>query len=294
LGKIRNGDKTTMLANTIQLLTHARQEGYSIGAFNIYNLEEAIAVVKVAELLDSPVILQMLPKALEIGGSALIKLCLEAGRSASVPVSVHLDHCASEAVIGQALAGGMRSIMADGSHLAYQENIRFTRRMVELVGRNGGVVEAELGRLTGTEDGLTVDQKAAQLTDPDQAAAFVGQTGAAALAVCIGNVHGRYPRRPELDFDRLEAIGQRVPLPLVLHGTSGLPDAMILESIRRGVCKFNVNTELRQAYIRSAREYLAAMAVPELVDLMQMVIEGVKQPVQAKMELFGSLGKARA
>lgn len=283
-----------MLANTGQLLTHARQGGYSIGAFNVYNLEEAIAVVKVAESLDSPVILQMLPKALEIGGRPLIKLCLEAGRSAAVPVSVHLDHCASESVIDQALAGGMLSIMADGSHLPYEENIRFTRRVVDLADRCGGVVEAELGRLTGTEDGLTVDQKEAQLTDPDQAAAFVGQTGVAALAVCIGNVHGRYTRRPELDFDRLEAIGQRVLLPLVLHGTSGLPDAMILESTRRGVCKFNVNTELRQAYIRSAKEYLTAVAAPELVDLMQVVIEGVKQPVQSKMELFGSVGKARA
>lgn len=283
-----------MLANTGQLLTHARQGGYSIGAFNVYNLEEAIAVVNVAESLESPVILQMLPKALEIGGRPLIKLCLEAGRSAAVPVSVHLDHCASEGVIDQALAGGMLSIMADGSHLPYEENIRFTRRVVDLADRCGGVVEAELGRLTGSEDGLTVDQKEAQLTDPDQAAAFVGQTGVAALAVCIGNVHGRYTRRPELDFERLEAIGQRVLLPLVLHGTSGLPDAMILESTRRGVCKFNVNTELRQAYIRSAKEYLAAVAAPELVDLMQVVIEGVKQPVQSKMELFGSVGKARA
>ncbi len=168
-------------------------------------------------------------------------------------MSVHLDHCSDPDVIRSALAAGLTSIMADGSHLDYEQNVAFTRAMVERVHAVGGVVEAELGRLAGTEDDLTVAEYEARLTDPVKAVDFVARTGVDMLAVCIGNVHGRYPRPPQFDFERLAAVRDAVSLPLVLHGTSGVPDDMVRRCIELGVCKFNVNTEVRQAYVAALR-----------------------------------------
>lgn len=280
-----------MLIATAQLLQQAREGRYAVGAFNIYHLEGVQAVIGAARELESPVILQLLPKALELGGTPLIALCLEAGRSASVPVAVHLDHCASEQIIRTALAAGISSVMADGSHLPYQDNLAFTRKIANLARDQGCSVEAELGRLSGTEDGLTVAAYEAHLTDPNQAADFVEKTGIDALAVCIGNVHGAYTLEPSLDFDRLDAIRKRVSIPLVLHGTSGLPDEMIRRLIRLGVSKFNINTELRAACVQAARTYLNGTEKPELIELMGVEIEAIKAPVRAKMKLFGSEGK---
>ena len=149
------------------------------------------------------VMLQLHPQALHYGGAPLLALCQEAARCAPVPVSVHLDHSTAEQDIRAALAAGLTSIMADGSHLAYAENTVFTASMSVLAHEQGGFVEAELGRLSGAEDGLTVPELEARLTDPASAAAFVAQTGVDALAVCIGNVHGHYHGAPKLDFARL-------------------------------------------------------------------------------------------
>ena len=281
-----------MLTTTADLLNQARLGRYSIGAFNVYCLEQAHGVVNAAVTLQSPVILQLLPKALDIQGAALIKLCLEVGRNAAVPVAVHLDHCTSETTIGSALAAGVSSVMADGSHLPYADNIAFTRQIIRKADRYEAGVESELGRLTGTEDGMSVEAYESQLTDPAQAADFVEQTRTDALAVCIGNIHGTYPRPPELDFDRLEQINRRVTIPLVLHGTSGLADDVIRRCIDAGICKFNVNTELREAYLAAAGDYLVQTTGPELVDLIHAVTEAVKDPVQSKIDLFGSVGKA--
>lgn len=280
-----------MLIPTAHLLQEARRGGYAVGAFNVYTLEGVRAVIAAAEACHSPVILQFLPKALEMGGTPLIGLCLEAGRAAVVPVAVHLDHSTSETVIRTALSAGVSSIMADGSHLPYDDNLSFTSRMVALARENDAAVEAELGRLSGSEDGLTVDEVQARLTDPEAATDFVEQTSVDALAVCIGNVHGAYSRPPDLDFDRLRAIGRRVTIPLVLHGTSGLPDAMIRRAIPLGVSKFNVNTELRSACIHATRTYLDTAPRPELVTLMAASIDRMKTAVISKIALFGSSGK---
>ncbi len=281
-----------MLTATFEIMQRARNGGYSVGAFNVYNLEEVQGVIRAAESLHSPVMLQILPRALELGGPALIRCALTAADESRVPVAVHLDHCASTETIQRVLEAGLTSVMADGSHLEYQANVAFTREAVELAGGCNGMVEAELGRLTGTEEDWTVEAYEASLTDPDQAREFVDRTGVGALAVCIGNVHGRYPRTPDLDFERLAAIARQVCLPLVLHGTSGLPDAMIQRATGLGVCKFNVNTELRQAYLSAAGQYLAAGGNSELTELMRVVIDAVSRPVKQKIELFGSAGRA--
>jgi tagatose 1,6-diphosphate aldolase GatY/KbaY len=277
-----------MLTPTTTLLTAAQSGGYAIGAFNIYNLEGVQAVIRAAEAERSPVILQIHPKALEHGGPPLIALCLAAGQGAVVPVAVHLDHSTSADAIQAALAAGISSVMADGSHLDYAGNVAFTRAMVALAHAQDAAVEAELGRISGTEDGLTVADMEARMTDPDQAVDFVQQTGVDALAVCIGNVHGTYPGEPRLDFDRLAAVRARVELPLVLHGTSGLPDAMIHRAVELGVCKFNVNTEVRHAYLGAVRAHLADHARTDLVDVMNAAIDAMAAVVADKLRLFGS------
>ena len=281
-----------MLTNTYDLMNKARMGGYSVGAFNVYNLEEVRGVIVAAEALASPVILQMLPGAIDLAGDGLVKLCLAAAYEAKVPVAVHLDHCTSAETIQSVLEAGLTSVMADGSHLNFEGNLAFTREMVALAKRYGGLVEGELGRLTGSEEDWIVEAYEACLTDPAQAEEFVIRTGVAALAVCVGNVHGRYPREPDLDFERLEAIGRRFSIPLVLHGTSGLPEDMIRRATGLGVCKFNVNTELREAYLAEAAQYLSADKNPELTGLMRMVIRAVSGPVKDKIKLFGSEGKA--
>ena len=280
-----------MLVPTTELLTAAREGGYAVGAFNVYNLEGARAVVAAAETKRSPAMLQILPAALKHGGPPLVALCLTAAREASVPMAVHLDHCASPEDILGALEAGLTSIMADGSHLPYDDNVSFTRKMAELVHLQGGTIEAELGRLTGTEDGLTVPEYEAKLTNPGQAADFVAQTGIDALAVCIGNLHGRYPGEPRLEFERLDAIRNTISTPLVLHGASGLPEAMLRRSIELGVTKFNVNTEIRGAYVAALRELLDAPEAPDLLDLMENAIVAMEAVISTKLSLFGSAGR---
>jgi tagatose 1,6-diphosphate aldolase GatY/KbaY len=282
-----------MLIPTNQLLQTAQENGYAIGAFNVYNLEGALAVVAAAETELSPAILQIHPGALKHGGGPLLALCLRAAEQAAVPMAVHLDHCADSEVIRSALADGLISIMADGSHLDYKQNIAFTRAMVERVHAVGGVVEAELGRLAGTEDDLTVTEYEARLTDPVRAVDFVARTGVDMLAVCIGNVHGRYPNPPQFDFERLQAIRDAVSLPLVLHGTSGVPDDMVQRCIELGVCKFNVNTEVRQAYVGAMRKCLAEDGPTDLLPLLQAGMTAMQEVVAEKLQLFGSIGRSR-
>lgn len=281
-----------MLSATYALLQAARDGGYAVGAFNVYNLEGVRAVVAVAETVGSPVILQVHPAALGHGGRPLLALCLAAAREARAPVAVHLDHCPNEAGIRTALAAGLSSVMADGSHLPYDDNVTFSRRMVALAHSRGATVEAELGRLAGTEDGLTVEAYEARLTDPAQAVDFVGQTGVDALAVCIGNVHGAYRSAPRLDFERLAAIRQAVGVPLVLHGASGLPAGMIGEAIALGVCKINVNTELRHAFLSALTAGLADADPPDLLRLLQGAGRAMEEVVAAKLRLFGSIGQS--
>lgn len=279
-----------MLSTTIALMTAASGNGYALGAFNVYNLEGVRAVVAAAERERSPAILQIHPSAFRHGGIPLIALCLAGAREACVPMAVHLDHSTSPDDIRAAIAAGLTSIMADGSHLPYAENVAFTREMVALTHEHGGVVEAELGRLGGTEDDLTVEEYEAKLTDPDQATDFVARTGIDALAVCIGNVHGRYSTEPRLDFDRLLAIRNAVSVPIVLHGASGLPKGMVSRAVELGVSKFNVNTELREAYLGALKDRLAES--PELLGLMQSAVDAMQAVVSAKLQLFGSAGKA--
>ncbi len=281
-----------MLTSTIDLLHAASAGGYAIGGFNVYNLEGARAVVAAAEAERSPAMLQIHPSALAHGGAPLVALCMEAARAADVPFAVHLDHSGAPDAIRAALEAGVASVMADGSHLPYEENLAFTAAMAALAHTRGAAVEGELGRLAGSEDGLTVPEYQAKLTDPDRAADFVARTGIDTLAVCIGNVHGHYRGAPQLDFARLERLRWTVPIPLVLHGASGLPAPMVRRAIELGVCKLNVNTEVRDAYLAALADGVSAGERPDLLELMQAATDAMQAVVAAKLRLFGSAGKA--
>ena len=281
-----------MLTSTQAILEKAQRYGYAVGAFNLYNLEGAKAVVNAAEADRSPAIIQILPQILHYGGAPLIALFLEAADSARVPMSVHLDHCEEADVIAMSLEAGIQSVLADGSKFSYEENLAFTREMTVLAHQKGATVEAEIGRISGTEDGMTVAEKEAKMTDPDQAKAFVAASGVDFLAVTIGNVHGQYHSEPRLDFDRLAQVRQRLKIPLVLHGASGLPALMIQRSIELGVCKFNVNTEVRQRYLEFWREYGKTDSQTDLLDCQKAATAAMQEIVAQKIRLFGSAGKA--
>src|SRR6476620_8801870 len=280
-----------MLASTNELLNTALRNGYAIGAFNVYNLEGVKAVINAAEALHSPAILQLHPSALQYGKSPLVALCLEEGRKSLVPISVHLDHSTSEKDIHLALAAGIKSIMADGSFLPYEQNLIFSREMTKLAHANGAAVEAEIGRISGREDCLTIDEKAAKMTDPVAAVEFIKETNVDFLAVTIGNVHGKYLSEPKLDFSRLAKIRAAVSVPLVMHGASGLPESMIHQCIQLGVSKFNVSTEVREAYMDVLKSSIS-FSDPDLLEIMEKSINAMRWVISDKLQLFGSVGKA--
>lgn len=281
-----------MLISLHELLQSAASSNYAVGAFNVYNLEGIKAVVQAAESQRSPVILQLHPSAFRFHGSSLLAACEESARCSKVPMLVHLDHATTAADIEWALSHKITSIMADGSQGSTAENIDFTRKMASLARQYGAAVEAELGRLSGSEDGLSVPEYEARLTDPQTAVNFVERTGVDALAVCIGNVHGHYPGEPKLDFDRLESIQRLVPIPLVLHGASGLSDDLVHRCIDCGVRKFNVNTEVREAYLGSLRASARESRTMDLIEVMSDAIQVMQAVVESKLELFCSSGKA--
>lgn len=273
-------------ADVPSLLRKARSRTGAVGAFNIYNLEGALAVARAAEAAQEAVILQLHPASMSFGGTALIAACRDIAARASVPMAIQLDHACDESAIRAALAAGVDAIMADGSHLPLAENTEWTAKMAALAHEYGASVEAELGKLAGEEDGLSVPEKEAKMTDPDIVAAFLKATGVDALAVTIGNVHGKYATpNPELDFPRLDRIREAAgELPLVLHGASGLPEATVREAISRGICKFNVNTEVRAAAKKAVKA--GSEKGLDVLDLMKASANAMTPVVAEKIKLF--------
>jgi ketose-bisphosphate aldolase len=273
-------------ASFADLLAEATGRGGAVGAFTCYNLETAVGVLRAAESARLGVVLLLSPGSFRgPGGRVLAAALVAAADEAEVPACVQLDHVADPALVGQALEAGAGAVMADGSALPDEENVALVCRAVELAGRFGAHVEAELGRIEGDED-VAAAAEAGALTDPDGAASFVRRTGAACLAVSIGNVHGRYARPPNLDWDRLRAIRERVDVPLSLHGTSGLSDDDVRHTVGLGVAKFNVNTELREAYFEATASALDRVSVgADVLGLNGAQAEGVARAVAAKLAL---------
>lgn len=280
-----------MLVNEKSLLMNAQKGKYAVGAFNVYNMEGLKAVISSAEKEKSPIILQLHPIVLEYGGAPFIDMCNKAAEIANVPVAVHFDHSDKADDIVLALDLGIKSVMADGSQLEYIDNLQFTKDMAYLAHINGAVIEGEFGRLSGSEDGITVEEHEAKLTDPVKAKEYVEYTNVDTLAVCIGNVHGHYKSEPIIDFDRLIEISNSVDVPLVLHGGSGLKEDVIKKCIKLGICKINVNTEVREAYLNVMRKMCLSENKADLLKIMNSCIDSMEEIVVSKIRLFGSFDR---
>lgn len=281
------------LVTSKALLLNAQQGGYAIGAFNVENLEMVQAVVSAAEELHSPVIMQTTPSTVKYADAAYFYAMVRtAAEKASVPVVMHLDHGSSFDLAMQAFRAGYTSIMIDGSPKPFEENIAVTRAVVNACHPADVPVEAELGKVGGKEDSLDGGE-GNPYTDPQEAKEFVEASGADFLAVAIGTAHGVYKGIPKLDVNRLSEIRQVVSVPLVLHGTSGVPDDTVRECIRRGICKVNYATDLRIAFSRGVNDFLHEY--PETFDPKKYNARGrenVKEYVRNKIEVCGSVNKA--
>jgi fructose-bisphosphate aldolase class II len=305
-----------LLVTNKSLLVPARQNRYAVGAFNVNNLEVVLAVTEAAAEERSPAIVAVTPSAIKYGGLAyLSKIARTAAENSPVPMSLHLDHGEDFETAKKCVDAGFTSVMIDGSHLKFEDNITLTKRVVDVAHPKGVSVEAELGRLAGVEES-TVEEKDAILTDPSVAVEFVEKTEVDALAVAIGTSHGAYKFKaePKLDFERLSLIKEKVSIPLVLHGASsvpawiiekaakygaqlggakGIPEDNIKEAITLGIAKINIDTDLRLAFTAAVREVLAKS--PKEFDprkILGPAKEAMKEVVKGKMRLFGSSGKA--
>jgi tagatose 1,6-diphosphate aldolase GatY/KbaY len=267
-----------MLTPFRELLDERRAAGAAAGAFTCYDVTTALGVVRAAEQRDVPFILLVSEASFRSPDSRLLVPALTAvAERAHVAACFQIDHVSDSDLIERALTGGVGAVLADGSRLPMDQNAALVRRAVEAAPRGTGV-EAELGHITGGED-IAAAAAAGALTDPEEARAFAKMTGADCLAVSIGNVHGTYASTPRLDWHRLERIHERVgDLPLSLHGASGLSAADLKRAISLGICKVNVNTEIRHRYLGELSARLASVLPGlELLNLESAVIAAVAE-----------------
>lgn len=280
------------LVTTKEILLKAQKEHYAIGAFNVENLEMVMAVIAAGEEMNSPVIMQTTPSTVKYASLDYFYANAKvAAEHASIPVAIHLDHGNSFELAMQALRAGYTSIMIDGSHEPFEDNIAVSKAVVDACHPSGVCVEAELGKVGGKEDDL--DGGNGGYTDPLEAQEFVAKTGIDSLAVAIGTAHGVYQGEPKLDLNRLSEIREEVSIPLVLHGTSGVPDETVKECVKRGICKVNYATDLRIAFSKGVTEYLNSN--PDAIDPKKYNAVGrdkVKEYVISKIKVVGSANKA--
>lgn len=280
------------LVTSKEMLLKAQQGNYAVGAFNAENMEMVKAIIEAAEELKAPVMIQTTPSTVKYASvetyAALV--AAEAGK-ASVPVCLHLDHGSSFELAMQAIHAGYTSVMIDGSKLEFEENIALTKKVADVAGALAIPCEAELGKVGGKEDEL--EAEADTNTDPEEAREFAERTGVTSLAVAIGTAHGFYVGTPVLDKERLSEIREIVDIPLVLHGASGLSDDEVRDCVRRGICKVNFATELREAYSKAVKETFAEKE--NTIDPKaygRAAIAAVKELVKYRMQVCGCDGKA--
>lgn len=306
------------LVGTKELFKKAYDGKYAIGAFNVNNMEIVQGIVEGATEERAPLILQVSAGARKYARHEyLIHLVQAALETTDLPVALHLDHGDDFEICKSCVDGGFSSVMIDGSKHPFEENVALTKKVVDYAHDKGVVVEAELGRLAGVEDDVSVEEKDAIFTDPDQAVEFVERTGVDSLAIAIGTSHGAYKFKstPKLDFARLEVISNKLPgYPLVLHGASsvpedlvkicndygakipgakGVPELMLTQAAKLGVCKINIDTDLRLALTGSIRKIFVES--PDKFDPRQYLgpaREAIKQVVKRKIQFLGCQGKA--
>ena len=284
-----------MLVNLNDILRDAEQHAYGVGLFNTTDTDMLQAVIEAAEELNSPVIIGTAEVLLPYGELALIAPAMvAAAKRAKVPVVVHFDHGVTFERCMEALHLGFSSVMYDGSALPYEENIANTAEIVKIAHAFGATVEGEIGHVGSADSG---DNDAKDLyTRVDEAKAYQDATGVDALAVSIGTAHGTYKSKPRLDFGRLAEIHAAVPVPLVLHGGSGLSDDDFKNAIAGGIRKVNIFTDLCAAGILASKECVEKTPLPldmhTYLGMRNDKVELMKQAVKQKILLFGSAGRA--
>jgi fructose-bisphosphate aldolase class II len=305
------------LVSSREILIPAREQGYAVGAFNTSNMEISQAIFEAASELSSPVIVATSESAIKYAGFAnLYDMVKHMADYFGVTAALHLDHGKDLEIAVKCIRHGWTSVMIDASKQEYEGNVAATSAVVEIARIAGVPVEAELGRLAGVEDLVSVDERDAALTDPAQAAEFVERTGCDFLAVAIGTSHGAYKFKgePRLELDRLDEIAGAVEIPLVLHGASsvpvdvletaakygaklpgakGVPEDAIRDAVKKGISKINIDTDLRLAFTGGVRKVLTES--PEVFDPRKILGVGrdaIKDVVTRKIRLFGSEGKA--
>jgi ketose-bisphosphate aldolase len=283
------------LVNGKRLLMHAYEHGYAVPAFNANTMEQTLAIAAAAEAEQAPVFIQLSQGTIEhLGlepGAEMIRLVTE---HTTVPVVMHLDHGKDLAQNARALRAGCTSLMFDGSALPYEENVARTLQVVTVAHACGIPVEAELGRVPRSYEGLSPEQVAQLATDPEQAADFVAHTGCDSLAVAVGSVHGVRSQSATLDLERLEAIHRRVNVPLVSHGSSGTRDESLVEAIRLGMAKINVFTRFNIVFTDHLRRSLQSL--PDEYDPrhhLKAARDAQAEAMRRLIALFGASGRAR-
>ena len=272
------------LVTTKQMFEDAYKGGYAIGAFNVNNMEIIQGITQAGKECKSPLILQVSAGARKYASHAyLMKLVEAASEETGLPIAIHLDHGPDFETCKSCIDGGFTSVMIDGSHLSYEENVAVTKRVVEYAHSKGVTVEGELGQLAGIEDDVKVKEEDASYTKPEQVLDFVTRTGVDSLAIAIGTSHGAYKfkpgQNPKLRFDILEEVERELPgFPIVLHGASsvvpefvkqinefggkmpdaiGIPEDMLRQAAKLAVCKINIDSDLRLAMTAAVRKHLA-------------------------------------
>jgi len=280
-----------MLINSKQILKKAQKGHYAVGHFNTNNLETTQAIIEAAEKMKAPIFLATSEKAFEYAGfDNLVGLIKIMAQKVKAPIILHLDHGASLDIIKKCIKAGFTSVMMDASKKPFSENIRLTKKVVQLARAKNVSVESELGALAGRED-YVVSLKSV-MTDPKKANEFVKKTGIDSLAVSIGNIHGIPLPYEKLDFTRLNEIKKNVKIPLVLHGASSTAPAKIKKAIKLGICKINIDTDLRLAFTNTLRKTLASnKKVFDSRAVLSPSREALKQVVMEKIRLFGSQSK---
>ena len=279
-----------MLVNLKYVLDLAEKDNFAIPAFNVYNMESVMGVLKAAEEMKAPIIMQVYPRLMkEETGYFLSPIIKAAAEKASIPVCFHLDHGPSELETTRSIRYGATGIMLDGSTLPFEENIALTKRVVETCSYLNVQVEGELGHV-----GMTSDTDMDEFTTPEDAKRFVEETGVACLAVAVGTAHGRYSKPPKLDIERINAIREATNnAALVLHGGSGVPDEEIKKAVKAGIRKMNFATDICYAFLDTCLEELQKPDRAVAIDtFMKKPIEAVKDFCITRIKLVGADGKA--
>lgn len=280
-----------MLVNMRDLLKDAQNGNYAVGSFSVANMEMVLGVLKAAEELNAPVILQIAEVRLKQSPLELIgPLMVAAAENAKTPVAVHFDHGKTEEKIGLALELGFTSVMFDGSHLPLDENIAQTKKIMSMAQEYDAAVEAEIGCVGGSEDGS--EDIAINCTKPDDAVRFVNETGVDALAIAIGNAHGNYKSTPKLRFDILEKCAELVDTPLVLHGGTGISPEDFVKCSKTGIKKINIATATFDMVEKTVHTCYNNHEIKGYYDLQGAEVQGAYENAKKHILIFGTDNKA--